>query len=115
MFRSQQLKTKILFGLLDAILTATAFETAYRLRQILPFDHRFFLAPDNKTLLLTFSVIIWVAVGYWLNVSGQLDSARIRAILRECFRQVSYSAMALVVFLTFGLRLEIPLARGFLF
>jgi exopolysaccharide biosynthesis polyprenyl glycosylphosphotransferase len=115
MFRSQQLKTKILFGLLDAVLTATAFETAYRLRQILPFDHAFFLAPDNKTLLLTFSVIIWVAVGYWLNVSGQLDSARIRAILRECFRQVSYSAMAFVVFLTFGLRLEIPLARGFLF
>ncbi len=53
-------------------------------------------------------------VGYWLNVSGQLDSARIRRILRECLRQVAYSAMALIVFLVFGHALDIPLARGFL-
>jgi len=115
MFRSQQRKTKILFGLSDAILTAAAFEIAYTLRQWLPFFlHRFFLQPDTKTLLLGFSVITWVTVGYWLNVSGQLDSARIRAILRECFRQVAYSAMALMVFLVFGHALDIPLARGFL-
>lgn len=115
MFRSQQRKTKILFGLSDAVLTATAFELAYWLRQSLPFDHVFFLPEDKKTLLLGFSVITWVTVGYWLNVSGQLDSARIRAILRECFRQVGYSAMAFVLFLVFGHTLEIPLARGFLF
>jgi exopolysaccharide biosynthesis polyprenyl glycosylphosphotransferase len=114
MFRSQQRKTKILFGLSDAILTAAAFEIAYSLRQRLPFSHRFFLSPDTKSLLLGFSVITWVAVGYWLNVSGQLDSARIPAILRECFRQVGYSALALVVFLVFGHALDIPLARGFL-
>jgi exopolysaccharide biosynthesis polyprenyl glycosylphosphotransferase len=115
MFRSQQRKTKILFGLFDAILTAAAFEIAYALRQALPLSHVFFLLPETKTLLLTFSVITWVTVGYWLNVSGQLDSARIRAILRECFRQVAYSAMALLVFLVFGHALDIPLARGFLF
>jgi exopolysaccharide biosynthesis polyprenyl glycosylphosphotransferase len=115
MFRSQQRKTKILFGFFDAALTAVAFETAYRLRQLLPFDLRFFIPSDIKSLLLGFSVITWVSVGYWLNVSGQLDSARIRAILRECFRQVAYSAMAFVIFLVFGLRLETPLARGFLF
>ncbi len=115
MFRSQQRKTKILFGLSDAILTASAFEIAYRLRQALPFDHRFFLADDRKDLLLTFSVLSCVTFGYWLNVSGRLDSARIRAILGECFRQVGYSAMAFVMFLVFGHSLEIPLARGFLF
>ena len=120
MFRSQQRKTKILFGLFDALLTAAAFEIAYRLRQSLPFFSQkffleFFLQPDTKSLLLTFSVITWVSVGYWLNVSGQLDSARIRAILRECFRQVGYSAIVLVVFLVFGHAVDIPLARGFLF
>jgi exopolysaccharide biosynthesis polyprenyl glycosylphosphotransferase len=115
MFRSQQRKTKILFGLFDAILTAFAFEIAYRVRQILPFSYQFYLQPDTKTLLLSFSVITCTTVGYWLNVSGQLDSAHIRAILRECFRQVSYSAMALVVFLVFGHALVFPLARGFLF
>ena len=115
MFRSQQRKTKILFGLSDAILTAAAFEIAYWLRQSLPLGHVFFLPDDKKTLLLGFTVITWVAVGYWLNVSGQLDSARIRAILRECFRQVAYSSIAFVLFLVFGHTLEIPLARGFLF
>jgi len=115
MFRSQQRKTKILFGLSDALLTAAAFEIAYRLRQSLRFDHVFFLPDDKKTLLLGFSVITSVTFGYWLNVSGRLDSARIRAILGECFRQVAYSAMAFVVFLVFGHTLEIPLARGFLF
>ncbi len=114
MFRGQQRKTKILFGLSDAILTAAAFETAYWLRQSLPFGHRFFLAPDRKLLLLVFSIFTWVAVGYWLNVSGQLDAARIRTILRGCFRQVGYSALAFLVFLVFGHSLEIPLARGFL-
>ena len=114
MYRSQQRKTRILFGLVDAILTAAAFAIAYRLRQQLPFDHNFFLARDNRELLLTFSVITFVAVGYWLDVSGQLDSARIRGILRECTRQVAYSAVAFVIFLTFGLRLETPLSRGFL-
>jgi len=114
MFRSQQRKTKILFGLSDAFLTAAAFEIAYALRQWLPFSHRFFLAPDTKVLLLAFSVITWVAAGYWLNVSGQLDSARIRAILRECLRQVGYSAMALVLFLVFGHVLDINLSRVFL-
>src|ERR1700689_2275783 len=115
MFRSQQRKAKILFGLSDAVLTFAAFEIAYTLRGSLPFELRFFLPPDIKSLLLSFSVFTWVTMGYWLNVSGQLDSARIRAILRECFRQVAYSAMELMVFLVFGHALQIPLARGFLF
>ena len=115
MFRSQQRKRKILFGLSDALLTAAAFESAYRLRQILPFGHVFFLRPEQKSLLLAFTVITWVTVGYWLNVSGVLDSARIRSILRGCSRQVGYSIVAFVMFLVFGHSLEIPLARGFLF
>jgi len=114
MFRSQQRKTKILFGLFDAILTAAAFEIAYRLRQSLPLGLVFYLPRDQKTLLLGFSVLAFVTVGYWLNVSGQLDSARIRAILRECSRQVAYSALAFLVFVVFGLRLEFPIARVFL-
>ncbi|HVV43756.1 MAG TPA: hypothetical protein VHC72_01080, partial [Bryobacteraceae bacterium] len=83
MFRSQQRKTKILFGLSDAVLTFLAFEIAYELRQDLPFQHNFFLRPDTKALLLVYSVITWVAAGYWLNVSGHIDSARISTILRE--------------------------------
>jgi len=115
MFRSHQLKIKILFGLSDAVLTAAAFEIAYALRKSLPFQHNFFLPPDTKALLLGFSVLAWVTVGYWLNVNARIDSARIRTILRECLRQVAYSSIALVLFLVFGHALENQqLARGFL-
>ncbi|HXE63863.1 MAG TPA: sugar transferase [Bryobacteraceae bacterium] len=114
MFRSQQRKTRILFGLSDAALTFLAFEIAYELRHNLPFAHDFFLRPDTKALLLVYSVITWVAAGYWLNVSGHIDSARISTILRETLRQVGYSALGLTIFLVFGHALEIPLARGFL-
>jgi exopolysaccharide biosynthesis polyprenyl glycosylphosphotransferase len=104
MFRSQQRKTKILFGLADAILTALAFELAYRTRQYLHLDLRFFLQPEVKSLLLSFCVITCVATGYWLNVYGKLDAARIRVILRDSFRQVSYTALTLVVFIVFGMQ-----------
>jgi exopolysaccharide biosynthesis polyprenyl glycosylphosphotransferase len=115
MFRGQQRKTKILFGLSDAFLAAAAFEIAYTLRQSLHLTHQFYLLPDTKTLLLIFSVLACVTIGYWLDVSSQLDSARIRTILRECFRQSGYSVVALILFLVFGHPLDIPLARYFLF
>jgi len=98
MFRSQQRKTKILFGLSDVFLTAAAFELAYRFRQLLPLYHQFFLVPEVRVLLLGFCVIAWVATGYWLNVYGKLDAAVIPVILGDSFRQVGYSALALVVF-----------------
>ena len=51
-----------------------------------------------RVLLLGFSAIACVLTGYWLNVYGKVDSARIPTILRDSFRQVGYSALALVVF-----------------
>jgi exopolysaccharide biosynthesis polyprenyl glycosylphosphotransferase len=117
MFRSQQRKRKILFGLSDVILTAVAFELAYDFRRVLPLSHEFFLLPPVKTLLLCFSVFTWVAAGYWLNVYSRLDAPRIRAILRDSARQVGYSALALVVFIVFALQLNIsrPFLATFIF
>jgi exopolysaccharide biosynthesis polyprenyl glycosylphosphotransferase len=107
MFRSQQRKTKILFGLSDIFLTAAAFELAYRCRQLLPLRHQFYFLPDVKALLLGFCVFTWVGTGYWLNVYGKLDAPVIAVILRDSFRQVAYSALALVVFILFGTRLDV--------
>jgi exopolysaccharide biosynthesis polyprenyl glycosylphosphotransferase len=114
MFRSQQRKRKILFGLSDVTLTAAAFEFAYGFRQWLPLTNEFFLPPEAKTLLLSFSVIAWVTAGYWLNVYSRLDAPRIRAILRDSARQVAYGAIALVVYIVFALRLDYPISRPFL-
>jgi exopolysaccharide biosynthesis polyprenyl glycosylphosphotransferase len=111
MFRSQQRKTKILFGLADIILTSAAFEIAYAVRSWLHLSNEFFLYPDVKTLLLCFSALTWVAAGYWLNVYGKLEAARIRVILRDSARQVAYSALAMTVFIV-GLQQKI--SRPFL-
>lgn len=97
MFRSQTRKLKILFGSVDAILTAAAFTFAYGVREYLPLKRVFFLTPDVRTLLLGFCLLTWVGFGYWLDVYGKLESVRLRVILADSFRQVASSALALVV------------------
>jgi exopolysaccharide biosynthesis polyprenyl glycosylphosphotransferase len=114
MFRSQQRKRKILFGLSDVVLTAAAFELAYGFRRWLPLSNEFFLLPEVKDLLLCFSVLTWVAAGHWIDVYSRPDATRIRAILRDSARQVGYGALALFVFIVFGLRLEYQISRPFL-
>lgn len=114
MFRSQQRKRKILFGLSDVALTAAAFWLAYSFRRWLPLTREFFLSTELKALLLSFSIVAWLASGYWLNVYGRLDAARTGAIVRDSARQVAYGALGLFVFIVLGLRLEYPISRPFL-
>jgi len=114
MFRSQQRKRKILFGLSDVALTLAAFELAYDFRRWLPLSNEFYLLPEVKTLLLSFSIAAWVGAGFWLNVYSRLDAPRIRAILRDSSRQVFYGALALFAFIVFGLRLDYQISRPFL-
>jgi len=102
MFQSQQRKTKILFGLVDILLTGLAFELSYRFRQWLHLDLLFYFLPHVKTLLIAFSTLTWVAAGYWLNVYGKLDAAQPAVILRDATRQAIYGTLALVVFVVFG-------------
>src|ERR1700683_1897644 len=114
MFRTQQRKRKILFGLSDVVLTAAAFELAYGFRRWLPLSNEFFLLPEVKDLLLCFSVLAWVAAGLWLNFYSKPDAPRIHAILRDSARQVGYGALGLFVFIVFGLRLRYQISRPFL-
>jgi len=114
MFRSQERKRKILFGLSDVLLTAAAFELAYALRQWLPLSNKFFFTPEVKTLLLSCSILAWVSAGYWLHIYIRLDAPRIRAILRDSARQVAYGSLGLFVFIVFGLRLDYQISRPFL-
>jgi exopolysaccharide biosynthesis polyprenyl glycosylphosphotransferase len=106
MFRSQRRKLKISFGFADALITAAAFGLAYRVRESLPFDHQFYLTRDVGLPLLAFCVLTWVAIGYWLDVYGKLESVRIRVILRDSFRQTGWSGVALIV-LVFVTKLDI--------
>jgi exopolysaccharide biosynthesis polyprenyl glycosylphosphotransferase len=112
MFGSAQRKLKVLFGLSDIGLAAIAFAVAYTFRERAQLDHEFFLTPERMVLVLGFSCVTSVVIGYWMNVYGNLDSARIRIILTDSFRQSAYGALALVV-LVYALRLET--SRVFLF
>jgi exopolysaccharide biosynthesis polyprenyl glycosylphosphotransferase len=95
---SRQRKARVLFGLSDIILTALAFEAAYRTRAILQLEHNFFLTLERKALVLGVALLGWVLLGIWLEVYDKLDSAHPVVILRDTARQCVYGALGLVVF-----------------
>jgi exopolysaccharide biosynthesis polyprenyl glycosylphosphotransferase len=111
MFSRQHRKVRVLFSLADIVLITLAFEAAYQTRVWLPLERAFYLLAAIKTLVLGFSLGLWVATGLWLNVYDKLDSGDPRVILRDSFRQSVYGAIGLVVF-EFALRLD--LSRPFL-
>jgi exopolysaccharide biosynthesis polyprenyl glycosylphosphotransferase len=95
----------------DVLLTAIAFEAAYQTRAWLPLERYFEIHTANKALLLGFSLLVWVAVGYWLGVYERLDSAHPLVILRDTTKQCALSLVAVILF-QFALRLD--LSRVFL-
>jgi exopolysaccharide biosynthesis polyprenyl glycosylphosphotransferase len=108
---SRQRKARVLFGLSDVVLTAIAFELAYRTREVLHLEHEFFLSIDQKALLLGMGLFAWVTIGVWLEVYEKLDSAHPAVVLRDTARQCVYGTVCLVVF-EYLVRLE--LSRSFL-
>jgi exopolysaccharide biosynthesis polyprenyl glycosylphosphotransferase len=106
MFRNHERKWKILFGFVDAFLTAAAFALAYELRQSLPLSLQFFLLPGMRAALLAFCVVTWVVSGYWLNVYARFDSVVVSRILRDSFRQAGCGALALII-LVFSVKIDI--------
>ncbi len=106
-------RARVLFGLSDVLLTAVAFEAAYRTRLWLawPFEHNFYLTVPSKALVLGFSVLAWVALGRWLQVYDRLDVGSPRVVLRDAFRQTLYGVASVVLF-EYLLRLD--LSRAFL-
>jgi exopolysaccharide biosynthesis polyprenyl glycosylphosphotransferase len=112
MFGSAQRKLKILFGLSDVLLTVAAFVLAYAFRRDLRLDHNFFFTADQIVLVLGFSCLTCVLIGYWLNIYGKVDAGKPRTIFSDSFRQCGYQGIALIL-LEFSLRLDI--SRLFLF
>jgi exopolysaccharide biosynthesis polyprenyl glycosylphosphotransferase len=104
-------KVRILFALSDVLLTALAFEAAYQTRARLGLEHVFYIGVPAKALLLGWSVLVWVAFGFWFNLYERLDSAHTRVILRDTFRQCATGIVAVVMF-QYLLRLD--LSRPFI-
>jgi exopolysaccharide biosynthesis polyprenyl glycosylphosphotransferase len=109
MFESQRRASRILFGLSDLALTLLAFGAAYLTRRWLPFQDP--LGIPMFSLVLTYCVVTWAAVGQWLGVHDNVQRSSVSTIVRNSFRQVAVSAVCLVLF-EFILRLG--LSRFFL-
>lgn len=113
MFSRHQRKARVLFGLSDIFITALAFEAAYQSRIWLPFERVFYLTVPVKVLLLGFSMLVWVLIGFWLKVYDRLDVGHPWVVVRDSFKQAAWGVSALVIF-QYLLRLEFPLSRSFL-
>lgn len=111
MYGRHHRRARILFGVSDVLFTAIAFEAAYQTRTVLPLERVFEITVPIKALLLGFSCLIWVLMGYWMGVYERLDSAHLRSILRDTTRQCFIGGMAVILF-EFTLRLD--LSRAFL-
>jgi exopolysaccharide biosynthesis polyprenyl glycosylphosphotransferase len=113
MFSGHHRKAKLLFGLSDILLTALAFGLAYQSRVWLPFERPFYLLLHVQALLVGFSMLTWVALGFWLDIYERLDAGKPSVILRDSSRQCLLGLMA-VVLLQYVVRLEHDLSRSFL-
>jgi hypothetical protein len=91
---------------------ALALEAAYRSRIRLPFDQVFYLIAPIKALILGFSVLAWVLIGFWLNVCDRPDSGHARRVARDSLRHTALGVASLAGF-QYLLRLEFPLSRSF--
>jgi exopolysaccharide biosynthesis polyprenyl glycosylphosphotransferase len=110
-FSRHHRKVRVLFGLSDVLLTALAFEAAYQTRLHLQLERVFFIVVPTKALLLGVTVLVWVALGLWLEVYDKLDAGHPRVIIRDSLRQCALGAVAVILF-EFLLRLD--LSRTFL-
>jgi exopolysaccharide biosynthesis polyprenyl glycosylphosphotransferase len=97
-FRGHHRRARILFGIADIVLIALAFELAYTTRQRLDLVNLFYLTEPVKALLLGWSMLTWVAVGYWFELYDHIDTAHPRVILRDVFRQCLVGAASIILF-----------------
>lgn len=110
MFRGHRRQVRVLFALSDTILLAAAFQFSYWARTRLPLEHNFFLDRRDIVLLLGWSILVWVGLGFWWEIYDRVEAAHPRIILRDAFRQCLLGS-ALVVWLEYLLRLD--LSRSF--
>ncbi len=97
-FSRRHRKVRVLFGLSDVLLTALAFEAAYRTRLHLNLEKAFFLEPTFHLLLLGAAVAALLALGLWSKVYDRLDSGNPIVILRDTLRQCVLGTAVVVLF-----------------
>lgn len=95
----------------DVLLIALAFWLAYWTRSHLGLlERRFDLAPAVIALLLGWSLLAWVTLGFWWELYDRIEAAKAHVIAADAFRQCLVGA-ASIVLIEYLLRLD--LSRSF--
>jgi exopolysaccharide biosynthesis polyprenyl glycosylphosphotransferase len=87
-----------LFGLSDIVLIGIAFRLSYWTRTRLELEHRFFLDSRTVALLLGWSMLVWVALGFWWEIYDRIEAAHPRVILGDALRQCLLGSATVVLF-----------------
>ena len=106
MFDRHRKKAAVFFAAADVILLLAAFEAAYQLRKALPLELEFYLLTTTKALVLGFTFLAWLIVGWWMGVYQRLYARDTRAAVYDVFRQLIVVTLCLVAF-QFALKLQI--------
>jgi exopolysaccharide biosynthesis polyprenyl glycosylphosphotransferase len=80
------------------VAIALAFALAYWIRARLPLAHEFYILPPAGASLLTFSMLVWLALGSWFGIYDRIEATHPRVILRDAFQQCLLGSAALVLF-----------------
>ena len=96
-FSRHHKRARLLFGLSDVVLIVLAFAAAYQTRLLLPVERVFYFTVPITALLLGGAIVIWLLIGYWLEIYDRLDSAYPSVVLRDTFRQCLVGTIALIL------------------
>jgi exopolysaccharide biosynthesis polyprenyl glycosylphosphotransferase len=88
-----------------------AFEASYAIRKSLPLTRNFEIPPPVQWMLVGSAIVMWVALGYWLEVYDRLETQGASEVARDLSRQVFVGGVGLVI-LEYLARLD--LSRAFL-
>jgi exopolysaccharide biosynthesis polyprenyl glycosylphosphotransferase len=98
-FAHQRKRVKLLFAVVDGLLTGAAFIAAYYTRRELSFGRPFYKLHDTPMeVLLTASIAIWVALSLWSKVYDHLNPASLSRIIKDTLRQCALGAAAVLFF-----------------
>ena len=93
------------------VLIGLAFALSYWTRTRLRLENVFFLDSRTVALLLGWSMLVWVALGFWWEIYDRIEAAHPRVILSDAIRQCLLGSSLIVLF-EYLLRKE--LSRPFL-
>ena len=69
------------------LLIGLAFRLSYWIRSRLELEHLFYLDARTIALLLGWSMLVWIALGFWWEIYDRIEAAHSRVILTDAIRQ----------------------------